>query len=129
MNQTKKEQVLLSWFKKRIKGYNNINIEDFNSESWKNGLALCAILHSYQPDLIDLNSLNKTNVGKNFQIALNVAEKLGIPKLIDKQDLMEQNINKSLIINYLLSIYHILENGKLDSNLKRENEQTKGFLL
>ena len=51
----------------------NVEINDFSS-SWANGLALCAILHSFLPDSIPFDDLTPTNRRQNFTVALNVAE-------------------------------------------------------
>jgi hypothetical protein len=43
--------ILLDWCKKVTRTYSNVNIENF-STSWKDGLAFCAIIHSFKPDLM-----------------------------------------------------------------------------
>lgn len=58
---------LLNWCQKQVALNEKIKIQDFTS-SWKNGLALCAILHRYRPDLIDITALDPENVAKNNQL-------------------------------------------------------------
>lgn len=50
--------------------------------SFKDGLAICAIIHRYRPDLIDFYSLNAEDVVKNNQLAFDMLEKeLNIPSV------------------------------------------------
>ena len=51
----------------------NVEVKDF-SNSWANGLALCAIIHSFVPDLIPYDDLNPDNQRENYTIALQAAE-------------------------------------------------------
>ena len=51
----------------------NVEVKDF-SNSWANGLALCAILHSFLPDVIPYDDLSPDNPRKNYTIALQAAE-------------------------------------------------------
>ncbi|KYN43906.1 Protein MICAL-3 [Trachymyrmex septentrionalis] len=48
---------LLRWLQKQVALYDKIHIEDIGA-SFKDGLAICAIIHRYRPDLIDFYSLN-----------------------------------------------------------------------
>lgn len=66
--------VLLSWLKRQVALYSNIHIED-TSKSFKDGLALCAIIHRYRPDLIDFNSLESADCSSNNQLAFDILEK------------------------------------------------------
>ena len=51
----------------------NVEVKDF-SNSWANGLALCAIIHSFVPDLIPYDDLSPDNQRENYTIALQAAE-------------------------------------------------------
>ncbi|XP_063986319.1 F-actin-monooxygenase MICAL3 isoform X6 [Diachasmimorpha longicaudata] len=69
---------LLHWLQKQVVLYDAVQITDMTS-SFKDGLAICAIIHRYRPDLIDFYSLKSEEVEKNNQLAFDVLEKeLGI---------------------------------------------------
>ena len=49
------------------------------TSSFQNGLALCAIINRYRPDLLDFASLDPGNVAVNNQLAFDILEELGVP--------------------------------------------------
>lgn len=92
---------MLDWIKKRTQGYTNVEVTDF-TESWVDGLAFCAVLHSYCPDLINYQNLNPDSKFHNLELAFSTAEKLGIPKLMRPEDVLsETGPDKFCMITYL----------------------------
>ncbi|XP_072419498.1 F-actin-monooxygenase mical1-like isoform X5 [Chiloscyllium punctatum] len=65
---------LLSWCQQHTRSYRNVKIVDLTM-SWKTGLALCALIHHFRPDLIDFESLKEESVAENNQLAFSIAEK------------------------------------------------------
>ena len=66
-------------------GYNNVRIEDM-SRSFRSGLAFCAILHHFRPELVDYDSLDPEDILQNNSLAFRLAEtELGIASLLDPQ--------------------------------------------
>ncbi|THD19307.1 Cytospin-A [Fasciola hepatica] len=61
-----KRNALLRWCQSRVAGYPGVQVTNFSS-SWNNGLALCALLHTYLPSQIpwkELVSANNSPVDK-----------------------------------------------------------------
>lgn len=72
-----KRNALLKWCQNKTVGYRNIDITNFSS-SWNDGLALCAIMHSYLPDRVPYDTLGPNDKRRNFGIAFSAAESVGI---------------------------------------------------
>lgn len=89
-----KRNALLKWCQNKTIGYRNIDITNFSS-SWNDGLALCAILHSYLPDKIPYDSLNPSDKKKNFYLAFSAAESVGIPTTL----VSKNYFHSQLIVN------------------------------
>ena len=49
------------WARRVTDGYPNVRVRDM-SRSWKDGLAFCAILHKFRPDLLDFYSLDQSQI-------------------------------------------------------------------
>uniref|UniRef100_A0A5F8ATL9 Cytospin-A n=1 Tax=Macaca mulatta TaxID=9544 RepID=A0A5F8ATL9_MACMU len=72
-----KRNALLKWCQKKTEGYQNIDITNFSS-SWNDGLAFCALLHTYLPAHIPYQELNSQDKRRNFMLAFQAAESVGI---------------------------------------------------
>lgn len=42
---------LLTWCQQQTEGYQHVNVTDLTT-SWRSGLALCAIIHHFRPELM-----------------------------------------------------------------------------
>uniref|UniRef100_A0A3P9DAR8 Molecule interacting with CasL protein 1 n=1 Tax=Maylandia zebra TaxID=106582 RepID=A0A3P9DAR8_9CICH len=96
---------LLKWCQKHTAGYKNVNVKDF-TRSWRSGLALCALIHHFRPDLIDMSSLDESNCVHNNQLAFSILEKeLGIPPVMSPNSLANtDHIDKLTMVLYLTQI-------------------------
>jgi hypothetical protein len=64
---------LLLWCRKNTKHYEDVNVIDFY-QSWEDGLAFCAILHSLLPEKIPFDELSRSYPHLNFSIAIKAAK-------------------------------------------------------
>ncbi|XP_078452952.1 F-actin-monooxygenase MICAL3 isoform X9 [Lampetra planeri] len=99
---------LLNWCQRQTEGYRSVRVVDFTG-SWKSGLALCAIIHRYRPDLIDFDSLDERNVAGNNQLAFDVAEReFGISPIITGQEVAGvADPDKLSMVMYLSQFYEM----------------------
>ncbi|XP_072910101.1 F-actin-monooxygenase mical1-like isoform X2 [Hemitrygon akajei] len=102
---------LLHWFQVHTEGYKNVNVVDLTM-SWKSGLALCALIHHFRPDLIDFEGLKEESVAENNQLAFNIAEKeFGIsPIMTGKEMATLTNPDKLSMIMYLTQFNEFFRN-------------------
>ncbi|XP_071381499.1 LOW QUALITY PROTEIN: spectrin beta chain, erythrocytic [Centroberyx affinis] len=106
------KDALLLWCQMKTAGYPNVNITNFTT-SWKDGMAFNALIHKHRPDLLDYNSLKRSNPTHNLQNAFNVAEqKLGVTKLLDPEDVFTENPDEKSIITYVVAFYHYFSKMK-----------------
>ncbi|XP_054843691.1 F-actin-monooxygenase MICAL3 isoform X1 [Eublepharis macularius] len=121
---------LLGWCQRQTDGYAGVNVTDLTM-SWKSGLALCAIIHRYRPDLIDFDSLDEHNVEKNNQLAFDIAEKeFGIsPIMTGKEMASVGEPDKLSMVMYLTQFYEMFKDS-LPSNENLElNAEEKAALI
>ncbi|KAM9354581.1 LOW QUALITY PROTEIN: spectrin beta chain, erythrocytic [Pholidichthys leucotaenia] len=106
------KDALLLWCQMKTAGYPSVNITNFTT-SWKDGMAFNALIHKHRPDLVDYNTLKRSNPTHNLQNAFNVAEqKLGVTKLLDPEDVFTENPDEKSIITYVVAFYHYFSKMK-----------------
>ncbi|XP_067318762.1 F-actin-monooxygenase MICAL2 isoform X9 [Anolis sagrei] len=105
---------LLTWCQKQTEGYRNVNITDLTS-SWSSGLALCAIIHHFRPDLIDFDSLNEEDAVRNNQLAFDIAEReFGIPPITTGKEMVSAGEpDKLSMVMYLSKFYELFRGTPL----------------
>uniref|UniRef100_A0A2M4B8Y9 Putative myosin class ii heavy chain n=1 Tax=Anopheles marajoara TaxID=58244 RepID=A0A2M4B8Y9_9DIPT len=104
-----KRNALLKWCQNKAVGYRNIDITNFSS-SWNDGLALCAIMHSYLPDRVPYDKLNQNDKRRNFSLAFAAAESVGIPTSLNIDEMcLQERPDWQQVMSYVTAIYKHFE--------------------
>ncbi|KAG5269120.1 hypothetical protein AALO_G00198500 [Alosa alosa] len=104
------KQILLEWCRSKTIGYQNIDIQNFSS-SWSDGMAFCALVHSFFPTEFDYNVLTPADRKHNFEMAFGIAEeKAGCDRLIEVEDMMVmgRKPDPMCVFTYVQSLYNHL---------------------
>ncbi|MEE6468907.1 hypothetical protein FKM82_008417 [Ascaphus truei] len=104
------KQILLEWCRSKTIGYKHIDLQNFSS-SWNDGMAFCALVHSFFPETFDYNALEPTNHKQNFEQAFSTAEKCAhCDRLIEVEDMlmMGRKPDPMCVFTYVQSLYNHL---------------------
>ncbi|XP_018362364.1 PREDICTED: EH domain-binding protein 1 isoform X5 [Trachymyrmex cornetzi] len=97
-------QDLLEWCKEVTKDYSGVKVTNLTT-SWRNGMAFCAIIHHFRPDLINIDSLLPHDVKGNCKKAFDAGETLGIPRVIEPADMDILTVpDKLAVMTYLYQL-------------------------
>ncbi|KAI1883350.1 hypothetical protein AGOR_G00230520 [Albula goreensis] len=101
---------LLSWCQRQTEGYQHVCVTNLTT-SWKSGLALCAIIHHYRPDLIEFDSLEERDIEGNNQLAFDVAEReFGISPIMTGQEMSSvMEPDQLSMVMYLSQFYEMFK--------------------
>ncbi|XP_077343982.1 dystonin isoform X31 [Lithobates pipiens] len=100
-----KEKLLL-WTQQAAEGYGGIRCENFTT-CWRDGRLFNAIIHRYRPDLIDMDTVAVQSNITNLENAFYVAEKLGVTRLLDPEDVDVSSPDEKSVITYVSSMYDV----------------------
>uniref|UniRef100_A0A3P8STF7 F-actin monooxygenase n=1 Tax=Amphiprion percula TaxID=161767 RepID=A0A3P8STF7_AMPPE len=108
---------LLTWCQKQTEGYRNVTVTDLTS-SWKSGIALCALIHRFKPQLIDFDSLNDEDFAANLQLAFDISEReFGIRPFTSAKELSDdEELDKTKMIAYLSKFYELFRGTPLPAS-------------
>lgn len=103
---TAKEGLLL-WCQRKTMEYTDVDVRNFTS-SWTDGLAFCALLHRYRPDLLDYNKLDKQDHKNNMELAFRLAdEHIAISRLLEVQDVCDvARPDERSVMTYIAQYFH-----------------------
>lgn len=109
---------LLRWCQERVKPY-GIPMYEF-SASWISGRALCAIIHSYLPDLIDKTYLAKKKPEEVLAYGIKVAKSIGVSDSVDLiRELRQGRPNLEKIVDFVEELQGYLD--MYDTNIWVKN--------
>ncbi|RMZ78664.1 hypothetical protein DV738_g3787, partial [Chaetothyriales sp. CBS 135597] len=120
---TAKEGLLL-WCQRKTACYEGVEVRDF-SASWNDGLAFCALLDIHRPDLIDFDTLDKSDHRGNMQLAFDIASKeIGIPDLLDVEDVADvPRPDERSLMTYIAYWFHAFSAMERVENAGRRVEK------
>ena len=115
---------LLLWCQRKTACYDEVKVRDF-SASWNDGLAFCALLDIHRPDLIDYDSLDKSDHKGNMQMAFDIAHnEIGIPSLLDVEDVCDVAKPDELsLMTYIAYWFHAFSEMEKVENAGRRVEK------
>ncbi|KAF2262066.1 alpha-actin-like proteinin [Lojkania enalia] len=115
---------LLLWCQRKTACYDEVEVRDF-STSWNDGLAFCALLDIHRPDLIDYDSLDKSDHKGNMQLAFDIASKeIGIPDLLDVEDVCDvAKPDERSLMTYIAYWFHAFSQMERVENAGRRVEK------
>uniref|UniRef100_A0A3Q2YSZ7 EH domain-binding protein 1-like protein 1 n=1 Tax=Hippocampus comes TaxID=109280 RepID=A0A3Q2YSZ7_HIPCM len=90
-------QSLLRWCQEVTAGYPGVKVSDF-SASWSDGLAFCALVHRFHPQLMDFQQLNAHDAEINNKKAFAALESVGVPRLLEPSDMAARPLPDRLMV-------------------------------
>uniref|UniRef100_A0A672GFL0 Cytospin-A n=1 Tax=Salarias fasciatus TaxID=181472 RepID=A0A672GFL0_SALFA len=104
-----KRNALLKWCQKKTEGYPNIDVTNFSS-SWSDGLAFCALLHTYLPAHIPYQELISQDKHKLLEFNAQTAPPSLFCPLQDMEELMKTDRpDWQSVMQYVSQIYKYFE--------------------
>ncbi|KAJ9576955.1 hypothetical protein L9F63_006481, partial [Diploptera punctata] len=104
LKETTPGQDLLEWCKEVTRDYQGVKVTNLTT-SWRNGMAFCAVIHHFRPDLVEFDSLSAYDVKGNCKKAFDAGEALGIPRVIEPADMDVLTVpDKLAVMTYLYQL-------------------------
>ena len=133
---TNLETALLKWCQNSTQGYTGVQVKDFTN-SWRDGLALNALIHRYRPHLVNYQEFlekQRTMTSREFnefslESAFNLAQShLQIDRLLDVEDMITDYPDKKSIMMYVMCYFQVLSKPKLIID-ELDSEEVKLFVI
>lgn len=121
---------LLKWCKEITEGYKGVDIKDFK-HSFSDGNAFLAMVHAFDKDSFNYDSILEENSTKDvIQTAFDLAEKnLGIPQLLDANELMDGTIDERSVILYTSLYFHAFVSAEEKRAIENEKKAASAKAL
>ncbi|KAL4707502.1 hypothetical protein ACJJTC_000254 [Scirpophaga incertulas] len=118
---------LLSWCQAVTREYPTCRVKDL--ASFRSGLAFCAIIHRYRPELIDFSGLQPEEALTNLRIALAASESLGLPSVLAPQDVLRPEPDRLAIMTYLFQLRAYFTGNELQVEQLGSDETESSYLV
>lgn len=104
---------LLSWVSKAIPSNLGIEVKDFGP-SWRDGYAFMGLINAVDDNLIDIENYRNVSNKSRLHTSFNVAEtQLGIPKLLDPDDVDLPKPDERSVMTYVAQFLHKYPEAKV----------------
>jgi len=118
-SRTDGKKQLLSWVSKTIPTDLGIEIKDFGP-SWRDGYAFMGLINAIDENLIDINKYRDASNKHRLNTSFNVAEsELGIPKLLDPDDVDLAKPDEKSVMTYVAQFLHKYPEPKVSYQYKK----------
>ncbi|XP_050555883.1 EH domain-binding protein 1 isoform X3 [Spodoptera frugiperda] len=122
-------QDLLEWCQSVTREYRSCRVTNLTT-SFRSGLAFCAIIHRFRPDLIDFSGLQPDEAEKNLRVALEASSKLGISQVLTAADVCSRQIPDRLaIMTYLFQLRAHFTGNELQVEQLGNDETESSYLV
>ncbi|XP_045781545.1 spectrin beta chain, non-erythrocytic 2 [Maniola jurtina] len=123
------KDALLLWCQRKTSGYHGVHIHNF-TDSWRSGLGFNALIHAHRPDLFRWTEVPTAEHVETLNHAFDVAHKhLGIPKLLDAEDVDTTRPDEKSVMTYVASYYHTFARMKNEQKSGRRIANIIGQLM
>ncbi|KAJ8708167.1 hypothetical protein PYW08_010533 [Mythimna loreyi] len=122
-------QDLLEWCQSVTREYKSCRVTNLTT-SFRSGLAFCAIIHRFRPDLIDFSGLQPDEAEKNLRVALDASSTLGISQVLTAADVCSRQIPDRLaIMTYLFQLRAHFTGNELQVEQLGNDETESSYLV
>ncbi|KPP57545.1 hypothetical protein Z043_124718, partial [Scleropages formosus] len=120
------KRTLLRWVQHTATKRMAIEVKDFGP-SWRNGAAFHSIIYTIRPDLVDMERVRRRTNKENLEEAFSLAEReLGIPRLLDPEDVDVEKPDEKSIMTYVaqfLKHYPDPRNSETDGQMDEREDR------
>ncbi|XP_049882082.1 EH domain-binding protein 1 isoform X2 [Pectinophora gossypiella] len=122
-------QDLLEWCQQVTREYRSVRVTNLTT-SFRSGLAFCAIIHRYRPDLIDFSGLQPDDAERNVRVALDASARLGISQVLTAADVCSRPTPDRLaIMTYLFQLRAHFTGNELQVEQLGNDETESSYLV
>ncbi|XP_060527804.1 muscle-specific protein 300 kDa isoform X12 [Cylas formicarius] len=99
-------KTLLNWVSNALPDDSGVEVKDFGA-SWRDGIAFLALIDAIKKNLVNIAAMKKASNKARLETAFDVAEtELGIPKILDPEDVDVPKPDERSIMTYVAQFLH-----------------------